>query len=113
MRCFLTTLAMQRPRVSSPPMTSKYWELMRLCLRARGLKVFDYGRSKLNTGSYAFKKNWGFEPTPLHHEYQLYKTDSVPQNNPRECQVSVADRHLAPHADSAGQLARPRSCNLG
>ena len=59
----------------------KYWELMRLAC-ARGLKVFDYGRSKLNTGSYAFKKNWGFEPTPLHYEYQLYKTDSVPQNNP-------------------------------
>ena len=27
---------------------------------ARGLKVFDYGRSKQGTGSYAFKKNWGF-----------------------------------------------------
>jgi FemAB-related protein (PEP-CTERM system-associated) len=30
-------------------------------LRTR-LKVFDYGRSKQGTGSYAFKKNWGFEP---------------------------------------------------
>lgn len=59
----------------------KYWELMRLAC-ARGLKVFDYGRSKQDTGSYAFKKNWGFEPTPLHYEYQLYKSDSVPQNNP-------------------------------
>ena len=59
----------------------KYWELMRRAC-ARGLKVFDYGRSKQNTGSYAFKKNWGFEPMPLHYEYQLYKTDSVPQNNP-------------------------------
>lgn len=59
----------------------KYWELMRRAC-ARGLKVFDYGRSKQNTGSYAFKKNWGFEPTPLHYEYRLYKSDSVPQNNP-------------------------------
>jgi FemAB-related protein (PEP-CTERM system-associated) len=59
----------------------KYWELMRLAC-ARGLKVFDYGRSKQDTGSYAFKKNWGFEPTPLHYEYRLYKSDSVPQNNP-------------------------------
>lgn len=59
----------------------KYWELMRLSC-ARGLKVFDYGRSKQGTGSYAFKKNWGFEPTPLHYEYRLYKRDSVPQNNP-------------------------------
>ena len=59
----------------------KYWELMRRAC-ARGLKVFDYGRSKQGTGSYAFKKNWGFEPTPLHYEYCLYKRDDVPQNNP-------------------------------
>ena len=59
----------------------KYWELMRRSC-ARGSKVFDYGRSKLGTGSYAFKKNWGFEPQPLHYEYQLYKRDAIPQNNP-------------------------------
>lgn len=59
----------------------KYWELMRRAC-ARGLKVFDYGRSKQGTGSYAFKKNWGFEPRPLHYEYCLYKRDAVPQNNP-------------------------------
>ncbi len=59
----------------------KYWELMRRAC-ARGLKVFDYGRSKLGTGPYAFKKNWGFEPQPLHYEYRLYQRDTVPQNNP-------------------------------
>jgi hypothetical protein len=59
----------------------KYWELMRRSC-ARGLKVFDYGRSKQGTGPYAFKKNWGFEPQPLHYEYCLYKRDAVPQNNP-------------------------------
>ncbi len=59
----------------------KYWELMRRGC-ARGCTVFDYGRSKQGTGPYNFKKNWGFEPTPLHYEYQLYKRDAVPQNNP-------------------------------
>lgn len=59
----------------------KYWELMRRSCE-RGLKVFDYGRSKRDTGSYAFKKNWGFEPQPLHYEYRLYKRDAIPQNNP-------------------------------
>jgi FemAB-related protein (PEP-CTERM system-associated) len=59
----------------------KYWELMRLAC-GRGLKTFDYGRSKQGTGSFAFKKNWGFEPTPLHYEYCLYKRNEVPQNNP-------------------------------
>ena len=59
----------------------KYWELMRRAC-ARGFKVFDYGRSKQGTGSYSFKKNWGFEPKPLSYEYCLYRRDEVPQNNP-------------------------------
>jgi FemAB-related protein (PEP-CTERM system-associated) len=59
----------------------KYWSLMRRAC-ARGAKVFDYGRSKRGSGSYAFKKNWGFEPQPLHYEYRLYKRDAVPQHNP-------------------------------
>ena len=59
----------------------KYWELMRRACE-RGLEIFDYGRSKRGTGSFAFKKNWGFEPQPLHYEYRLYRRDAIPQNNP-------------------------------
>jgi FemAB-related protein (PEP-CTERM system-associated) len=66
----------------------KYWELMRRSC-ARGVKLFDYGRSKQGTGPYAFKKNWGFEPTPLHYEYQLYKRDAVPQNNPANAKFKL------------------------
>jgi FemAB-related protein (PEP-CTERM system-associated) len=66
----------------------KYWELMRRAC-ARGLKVFDYGRSKLGTGSYSFKKNWGFEPQPLHYEYCLYKRDGIPQNNPNNAKFKL------------------------
>lgn len=66
----------------------KYWELMRRAC-ARGVKVFDYGRSKRGTGPYAFKKNWGFEPTPLQYEYCLYKRESVPQNNPSNAKFKL------------------------
>ncbi len=59
----------------------KYWELMRRACE-RGLRVFDYGRSKRGTGSFDFKKNWGFEPAPLPYQFQLFKRDTVPQNNP-------------------------------
>lgn len=59
----------------------KYWELLRRACE-RGYRLFDYGRSKRGTGSFAFKKNWGFEPQPLHYEYQLYGLDAIPQNNP-------------------------------
>ncbi len=46
------------------------------------MRVFDYGRSKRGTGSFDFKKNWGFEPQPLNYEYVLLKRDAIPQNNP-------------------------------
>lgn len=59
----------------------KYWELMRHATK-RGIEVFDFGRSKVGTGPYAFKKNWGFEPHALNYEYRLYKRDRVPANNP-------------------------------
>jgi FemAB-related protein (PEP-CTERM system-associated) len=59
----------------------KYWELMRRAC-TRGITVFDFGRSKRGTGSFDFKKNWGFEPTPLAYECLLLRRDTVPQNNP-------------------------------
>ncbi|OOG21966.1 peptidoglycan bridge formation protein FemAB [Thioalkalivibrio denitrificans] len=58
-----------------------YWDLMRRACE-RGYRVFDYGRSKVGTGSYSFKKNWGFEPEPLHYEYHLVRAKSVPDINP-------------------------------
>ncbi|MCB1954765.1 MAG: FemAB family PEP-CTERM system-associated protein [Rhodocyclaceae bacterium] len=59
----------------------KYWCLLKDACE-RGYRTFDYGRSKVGTGPYSFKKNWGFEPQPLAYEYRLYKRDAVPQNNP-------------------------------
>ena len=59
----------------------KYWELMRRACE-RGIRIFDYGRSKSGTGSFDFKRNWGFEPSPLAYEYELFARDDVPQNNP-------------------------------
>ncbi len=58
-----------------------YWELMRRSAE-EGIRVFDYGRSKKGTGSYSFKKNWGFEPEPLHYAYHLVKAKAIPEVNP-------------------------------
>ena len=59
----------------------KYWELMRRSADA-GLTLFDYGRSKVGTGPYDFKRNWGFVPEPLAYEYKLVRAPKVPENNP-------------------------------
>lgn len=58
-----------------------YWELMRRACQ-NGYKVFDFGRSKRGTGSFDFKKNWGFEAQGLHYEYQLHRGRKVPDTNP-------------------------------
>ena len=65
-----------------------YWELMRRACE-RGLKVFDFGRSKRGTGSYDFKKNWGFEAAPLHYEYFLVADREVPEINPLNPKYSL------------------------
>lgn len=58
-----------------------YWQLM--CLSAeRGYRQFDFGRSKYGTGSFNFKKNWGFEPEPLFYEYQLLNGAEMPNISP-------------------------------
>ncbi|NOT12187.1 MAG: FemAB family PEP-CTERM system-associated protein [Methylococcaceae bacterium] len=58
-----------------------YWEVMRRAVE-KGIKIFDYGRSKLGTGSYSFKKNWGFTPEPLFYEFHLVKATALPDVNP-------------------------------
>ena len=58
-----------------------YWELMRRACE-RGIRVFDYGRSKRGTGAFDFKKNWGFEPRPLAYEYLLVNGARIAEHNP-------------------------------
>ncbi len=60
----------------------KYWDLMRRACRARCRAFSTTGAASSGTGSFDFKKNWGFEPSPLAYEYQLLARDDVPQNNP-------------------------------
>ncbi|MDH3768807.1 MAG: peptidoglycan bridge formation protein FemAB, partial [Gammaproteobacteria bacterium] len=58
-----------------------YWQVM--CQAAqRSVRVFDYGRSKVDTGSYRFKKHWGFSPEPLYYEYGLVRATAMPNLSP-------------------------------
>ncbi|MEO0410289.1 MAG: FemAB family XrtA/PEP-CTERM system-associated protein [Pseudomonadota bacterium] len=58
-----------------------YWALMEHA-RNKGCTSFDFGRSKVGTGAFSFKKNWGFEPTPLHYEFFLPEGSDMPDVNP-------------------------------
>jgi FemAB-related protein (PEP-CTERM system-associated) len=58
-----------------------YWEVMRRA-GERGFRIFDFGRSKIGTGSYDFKRNWGFEPIPLPYEYLPMNSKEIRDVNP-------------------------------
>ena len=58
-----------------------YWELMRYGCE-KGYKLFDFGRSKKGTGSYDFKRHWGFEPKDLPYTYYLVAMKDMPNISP-------------------------------
>jgi FemAB-related protein (PEP-CTERM system-associated) len=58
-----------------------YWELLVHALR-RGVRVFDFGRSRRGTGSFRFKTHWGFEPLPLPYQYDLVRAEGLPNVTP-------------------------------
>lgn len=58
-----------------------YWEVMRRAA-IRGCTMFDFGRSKVGTGAFSFKKNWGFSPQPLFHRFKLKAGSKIPDHNP-------------------------------
>jgi FemAB-related protein (PEP-CTERM system-associated) len=58
-----------------------YFKLMDHAV-AQGCTSFDFGRSKVGSGAFAFKKNWGFDPTPLCYEYKLAEGAAMPDLNP-------------------------------
>lgn len=58
-----------------------YWSLMSHSAD-RGYRIFDFGRSKKDTGPYHFKRHWGFEPRLLHYQYYLNRVNEVPNISP-------------------------------
>jgi FemAB-related protein (PEP-CTERM system-associated) len=62
------------------PSDFMYWELMRYGA-ANGYKIFDFGRSKRGTGSFDFKRHWGFEPHPLAYLYYPMKGQPIPDTS--------------------------------
>ena len=68
-----------------------YWSLLCHAME-RGSKVFDFGRSKRGSGSYDFKRHWGFEPTPLAYQYRLLRQKTLPDLSPKNPKFSLAIR---------------------
>ncbi len=58
-----------------------YYTLMRRAVQ-RGVRIFDFGRSKVGSSHFDTKSYWGFEPTPLVYHVALVKAKELPNVNP-------------------------------
>jgi serine/alanine adding enzyme len=58
-----------------------YWNVLQRAA-SRGCRVFDFGRSTLDGGTFRFKRQWGAQPLQLHWHYWLAAGGELPRMNP-------------------------------
>jgi FemAB-related protein (PEP-CTERM system-associated) len=66
-----------------------YYEVMKRALEA-GVRRFDFGRSKLGSGSYAFKTQWNMRERPLPYQFFLVRRKSMPNYSPANPKFNLA-----------------------
>lgn len=66
-----------------------YWEVMKQAI-ANGVRYFDFGRSKLGSGSYAFKTQWNMRERPLPYQFFLVGRESMPNYSPANSRFKLA-----------------------
>ena len=68
-----------------------YWAVLQYAVE-QGYRVFDFGRSSKDSGTYRFKKQWGGEPEQLHWHYCLPADEKLPALNPDNPKFRLATR---------------------
>lgn len=63
------------------PSNFMYYDLMRWA-GGRGYKLFDFGRSKKESGSFDFKAHWGMQSRDLPYEIVLVRQKELPNFSP-------------------------------
>lgn len=63
-----------------------YYQLMCHAKTNKECHFFDFGRSKLDSGAYSYKKHWGMQNQLLHYQFKLIKAEQLSNlspNNPK------------------------------
>lgn len=68
-----------------------YWELMQWAAN-KGLREFDFGRSKKGTGAYSFKSQWNMKVSPLKYRVFLVRKKAPPDFSPANPRFERATR---------------------
>jgi serine/alanine adding enzyme len=68
-----------------------YWELLSHAI-SRGCKVFDFGRSTADSGTFRFKQQWGAQPQQLYWHYWLRDGKPLPNltTHNRKYQLAIS-----------------------
>jgi len=68
-----------------------YWEILSHAIRS-GIKIFDFGRSTIDSGTFRFKKQWGAKPQQLQWHYWLSGGGDLPGLSPDNPKFALAVR---------------------
>jgi FemAB-related protein (PEP-CTERM system-associated) len=79
--------SLRRHRDKSPN-NLLYWSMLQQAIAERQ-RVFDFGRSTPDEGTYHFKAQWGAEPSPMHWEYWL-ASGTMPDLSPSNAKYRTA-----------------------
>ncbi len=63
-----------------------YYQLTCHAVRDKACNFYDFGRSKLDSGAYSYKKHWGMQDELLHYQFYLIKAEQLANlspNNPK------------------------------
>jgi serine/alanine adding enzyme len=74
---------------SLAPSSLLIWEAIRSACE-RGFAYFDLGRSRWDSGTFHFKRQWRAQPVPLYYEYHLMSGGSLPDVDPTNAKFSWA-----------------------
>lgn len=66
-----------------------YYEVMRRALEL-GVRYFDFGRSKLGSGSHVFKTTWNMRERPLPYQFFLVRRKTMPNFSPANPKFTLA-----------------------
>lgn len=66
-----------------------YWEMLQLA-QSRGHRVFDFGRSSKDSGTFKFKSQWGAKPQQLYWHYWLPAGGAMPGLTPSSGKFALA-----------------------
>lgn len=58
----------------------------------KGYRVFDFGRSRKESGAFSFKARQGFEARDVHYAFKLVKSEGLPTFNPSNPKTEILQK---------------------